>query len=78
MQNTACSQNMLLPPINYEYYYYSIIFFQLEFMFDFKEFTSHNILGNFILLNLLTLSFKLQNWRKGPLWLTKLSSPHNN
>ena len=73
---------MLLPPINYEYYY-NTIFLQHEFLFpvflgDFKEFISHGIFGNFILLNLLTLGFKLQNWRKGPLWLTKLSSPHNN
>ena len=57
---------MLLPPINYEYYYYNNIFFQHEFMLsrifgDFKEFISHGIFGNFILLNLLTLGFKLQN-----------------
>ena len=57
-------------------------FFQHEFILSriswwFKEFINHSIFGNFILLNLLTLGFKLQNWRKGPLWLTKLSSPHN-
>ena len=43
---------------------------------DFKEFIRHGIFGNFILLNLLTLGFKRQNWRKGLLWLTKLSSSH--
>ena len=32
------------------------------FLGDFKEFISHGIFGNFILLNLLTLGFKLQNW----------------
>ena len=56
---------MLLPPIYYEYYYNTFFFFSANlrypvFLGDFKEFISHDIFGNFILLKLLTLGLKLQ------------------